>query len=100
MFSGNGAFEVSFFAEIEDHDRHILFGALGERFGVHDAQVLGEGFFESQLGIEDGVRILLRVGAVYSADFRRLEDDVALEFESALRGGGVGGDEWASGSPR
>ena len=78
MFSGDGAFKISFFTEIEDHDRHVLFSALGERFGVHDAQVLRDSFVESQLGIEDGVWILLRIGAVYAANFRRLEDNVAL----------------------
>ncbi len=94
----HGVFDVSLLAEVEHEDRHVVFGALGDRLVVHHPQVLPADVVVAQLAVEDGVGVLFGVVAKTPSTRVAFKQDVGLEFQRPLGRGRVGGDEGAAGA--
>src|SRR6476646_618275 len=56
--------DVALFLVIKNQDRHVVFHALRDRRGIHDAQILFAHRVIAQLAIQQGMRIFFRVVAV------------------------------------
>jgi len=75
-----------------------VFHALGDGGGVHDAEVLVAHLLEGEFAVEFGVGVFLGVFAEDAIDAGRFHENVGVEFEGFLGGGGVGGDKRGAGA--
>ena len=85
-------------AVVEDQDRQVVFHAVGDGRGVHDAQVAVADFFVGELAEQRGGRVFFGVGGEDAVDARGLHEDVGFELHRFLGGGRVGGDERRAGA--
>ena len=75
-----------------------MVAALSDGGAVHDVQVLFDHGVVIEFSVEQCVGVFLWIFAVDAIDARRLEDDIGIQFQSALGGGSVRGDKWATGA--
>src|SRR6185369_12573813 len=95
-----GPFDVPLLAKRKDVDRNRAVAREVDGGGVHHLQAFGQNALIGGARDARRLRILLRIRGVDAVDFRRLEDDLALQFAGAEGGGGVGGEERVAGAGR
>src|SRR6266481_4485532 len=96
--SGDHAFDVAGYVEIEDHNGQIVFLAERDGRGIHYAQAalqhveIGDGFDHGSRGHEFGI------GIVDAVDLGGFHNDVGLDLHGAQRSRGIGREIGIAGS--
>ena len=69
--------------EVEDDDGHIVVEAQGEGGGIHNAELLLQGFEVGDFLVAFGFGILFGIAVVNAVDLGGFEDDVGADFIGA-----------------
>src|SRR5690625_7611893 len=83
IFAERNPSHISFDVHIEVDDGEVVFSAERDGGGVHDLEVFVEDFFVGEFGVEDGVRVIYWVCALYAVDFGVFTEDFVDDFHHA-----------------